>query len=244
MKVLITDMSLVVSSQTYQQPLDITVGENEEVFFVVTGTHAVTLTGNFIESLDDEESEYDSDEDGDLDLLGAGDSDDESDDLDDIDNPRVTEVDSDEEEAPKLVAKKGKNKRAADEEAESLDALIAAGGKEDAKLSKKQAKKLKNNKGEAIAAEEAKAKKDGKELVAEAVEEHHVVKVLLGELSAMSAEDESFDAKVTVLMENVRHHVEEEESELLPQSEELLGDEELARLGEEMAARKKQLGAD
>jgi hemerythrin superfamily protein len=90
---------------------------------------------------------------------------------------------------------------------------------------------------------EAKAKKDGKELIAEAVEEHHVVKVLLGELSSMSSEDEAFDAKVTVLMENVRHHVEEEEEELLPQSEEILGQDELARLGEEMAARKKQLGA-
>ena len=60
----------------------------------------------------------------------------------------------------------------------------------------------------------------------------------------MSAEDEAFDAKVTVLMENVRYHVEEEESEMLPQSEEILGGEELTRLGEEMAARKRQLGAD
>ena len=90
---------------------------------------------------------------------------------------------------------------------------------------------------------DAKAKKDGKELIAEAVEEHHVVKILLGELSTMSAEDEAFDAKVTVLMENVRHHVEEEEEEMLPQSEEILGREELARLGEEMVARKQQLGA-
>jgi hemerythrin superfamily protein len=89
----------------------------------------------------------------------------------------------------------------------------------------------------------AKAKKDGKELVAEAVEEHHLVKVLLGELAGMSAEDDAFDAKVTVLMENVRHHVEEEESEMLPQSQQLLGSEELARLGDEMAARKRQLGA-
>jgi hemerythrin superfamily protein len=91
---------------------------------------------------------------------------------------------------------------------------------------------------------EAKAKKDGKELVAEAVEEHHVVRILLGELAGMSAEDDAFDAKVTVLMENVRHHVEEEEEELLPQSEEVLGKEELTRLGEEMAARKRQLGAE
>jgi hemerythrin superfamily protein len=91
---------------------------------------------------------------------------------------------------------------------------------------------------------EAKAKKDGKELVAEAVEEHHVVRILLGELAGMSAEDEAFDAKVTVLMENVRHHVEEEEEEMLPQSEEVLGKEELTGLGEEMAARKRQLGAE
>jgi len=90
---------------------------------------------------------------------------------------------------------------------------------------------------------EAKAKKDGKELVAEAVEEHHVVKVLLGELATMSAEDEAFDAKVTVLMENVRHHVEEEEEELLPQSEKILGSDELTRLGKELAVRKEQLGA-
>ncbi|HXQ55076.1 MAG TPA: hemerythrin domain-containing protein, partial [Actinomycetes bacterium] len=60
---------------------------------------------------------------------------------------------------------------------------------------------------------------------------------------SMSAEDEAFDAKVTVLMENVRHHVEEEEGEMLPQSEEVLGKEELTRLGEGMAARKRQLGA-
>ena len=90
---------------------------------------------------------------------------------------------------------------------------------------------------------EAKARKDGKELIAEAVEEHHVVKILLGELRSMSSEDEAFDAKVTVLMENVRHHVEEEESELLPQSEKILDGDELTRLGEEMAARKRQLGA-
>jgi hemerythrin superfamily protein len=89
----------------------------------------------------------------------------------------------------------------------------------------------------------AKARKDGKELIAEAVEEHHLVKVTLGELAGLSPEDDAFDAKVQVLIENVRHHVEEEESEMLPQAEEILGEEELARLGEEMLARKRQLGA-
>jgi hypothetical protein len=89
----------------------------------------------------------------------------------------------------------------------------------------------------------AKARKDGKELIDEAVEEHHLVKVTLGELAGLTPEDDAFDAKVQVLIENVRHHVEEEESEMLPQAEKLLGKEELARLGEEMLARKRQLGA-
>jgi hemerythrin-like domain-containing protein len=90
---------------------------------------------------------------------------------------------------------------------------------------------------------QAKARKDSKELVDEAVEEHHLVRVTLGELAGLPPEDDAFDAKVQVLIENVRHHLEEEESEMLPQAEKLLGQEELARLGEEMAARKRQLGA-
>lgn len=86
--------------------------------------------------------------------------DEESDELDDLENPRVTEVDSDEEEVPKLIkadAKKGKNKRSADEldEGASLDDIMAKSLKSDAgadtepKLSKKQLKKLKKNNGEA-----------------------------------------------------------------------------------------------
>ncbi|KAH6689049.1 FKBP-type peptidyl-prolyl cis-trans isomerase [Plectosphaerella plurivora] len=147
------------TERTYQQPIDIHVGENERVFFLVNGTHAVHLTGNYV--IDDEEEEGDSDDEDDeedmYDLDGellGGDSDSEEDDLDDLENPRVMEVDS-EEEAPKLVAKKGKNKRAA-EEAEGLDDLIT----KDDKASKKAAKKTKNNKGEAVAIDEkADAKK-------------------------------------------------------------------------------------
>jgi len=90
---------------------------------------------------------------------------------------------------------------------------------------------------------QAKAPKEDREMVQEAYEEHHVVKVLLGELADMEPEADGFDAKVTVLMENVRHHVLEEETELLPESEELLGKERLNQLGEEMARRKEQLGS-
>lgn len=131
---------------------------------MATGTHAITLTGNYVESLYDDEGEDDEDdedmEDDDDLVLGGDYSDEESDDLDDI---RVTELASDDdgEEAPALVpAKKGKNKRSADEST-GLDAMITDSKDEEPKLSKKQAKKLKNNKGEAVASEEAK-KKDGK----------------------------------------------------------------------------------
>lgn len=149
------------TERNYQQPLDIHVNENEKVFFLVTGTHNVHLTGNYV--IDDEEEDDEDDEDDEEDmydlagdeLLGEDLSDDEEDELDDIENPRVMEVDSEEEEAPKLVAaKKGKNKRAADE-AEGLDELIT----KDDKASKKQAKKVKNNKGEAVPSEDSKGDK-------------------------------------------------------------------------------------
>jgi FK506-binding nuclear protein len=91
----------------------------------------------------------------------------DSDDLDDMEDPRITEVES-EEEAPKLVeSKKGKNKRAAEEEA-SLDDLMAKASKakstkaEEPALTKAQQKKLKKNNGDAAAVEPKEAKKEAK----------------------------------------------------------------------------------
>ncbi|KAI1266782.1 hypothetical protein F5Y18DRAFT_380372 [Xylariaceae sp. FL1019] len=148
------------TERNYQQPLDIVIGPEEQVFFVVKGTHAIHLTGNYVVDTDDV-SDSEDDED-DYDLAGMNGIDDydsdgsEADELDDIEDPRVTEVDSEEEEkAPKIT--KGKNKRLADE-AESLDDLMAkSAAVEETKLSKKQQKKLKNNKGEPVAQEEPKA---------------------------------------------------------------------------------------
>lgn len=84
--------------------------------------------------------------------------------------------------------------------------------------------------------------KDGKDLVAEAVEEHHVVATLIDELQALKPQDERFDAKLSVLMENVEHHIEEEEAELFPEAEEVLGDS-LTSVGARMQQRKEQLMA-
>ena len=80
--------------------------------------------------------------------------------------------------------------------------------------------------------------------VLESVEEHHVVAWLLSELDGLSPEDETFDAKVTVLIENVRHHIEEEESELFPEVRKVLGRTKLAEIGERMAAAKDKAPAD
>src|SRR5262245_52659004 len=74
------------------------------------------------------------------------------------------------------------------------------------------------------------------DVVLESLEEHHLAKLTLAELERMSADDERFDAKVTVLIENVRHHVKEEENEFFPRVRDELGRGALAELGEAMAA--------
>lgn len=52
--------------------------------------------------------------------------------------------------------------------------------------------------------------------ILESYEERHVADLLVMELVAMTPDDERFDAKTTVLIENVRHHIEEEEDEWFP----------------------------
>jgi hemerythrin superfamily protein len=73
----------------------------------------------------------------------------------------------------------------------------------------------------------------------ESLEEHHIVKWGLSALETMSPEDERFDAKVTVLIENVRHHVQEEEDEFFPMVRDELGRNALSDLGDAMAAARK-----
>ncbi|KEQ99850.1 hypothetical protein AUEXF2481DRAFT_199779 [Aureobasidium subglaciale EXF-2481] len=123
----------------YQQTLDITVGDDERVWFMVTGTHDVYLTGNYVEpdhthgpegeydSEDEDEDEYDLSPDED-ELYG----DESEDELDDLENPRVMEID--------------------EEEAETLDDLIS---KAKPAAEKKNAKKVKTNEGKAVPADEA-----------------------------------------------------------------------------------------
>ena len=76
------------------------------------------------------------------------------------------------------------------------------------------------------------------DLTLEAYEEHNVVKKLLQELSRAKTAGEEWQAKTKVLQENVEHHVEEEENELFKKASAVLSEEELAELGEQLAAEK------
>ena len=78
-----------------------------------------------------------------------------------------------------------------------------------------------------------------RDLVLESLEEHHVAKVLLAELQNMDADHERFAAKVTVLSESIRHHVEEEEQELFPKVRKALGNELLGDMGKAIQQAKK-----
>ncbi len=76
------------------------------------------------------------------------------------------------------------------------------------------------------------------DIALESLEEHHIVKWVLSELVDLDPRNERFDAKVTVLIENVRHHVEEEQNDFFPKVRNGLGRKELADLGEAMAKAK------
>lgn len=81
--------------------------------------------------------------------------------------------------------------------------------------------------------------KDLESEVLEALEEHHLAKLTLSELSRIDADHERFDAKVRVLIESVRHHVDEEESELFPKVQDAFTNEELELIGAHLAEARK-----
>jgi hemerythrin superfamily protein len=83
---------------------------------------------------------------------------------------------------------------------------------------------------------------DDEDLMNEADEEHHVAKVLIAELEEMNGSESHYDAKFSVLSENVRHHIKEEEGEMLPKAQKT--DVDFDVLGEKMFRKKKVLMSD
>jgi Hemerythrin HHE cation binding domain len=83
-----------------------------------------------------------------------------------------------------------------------------------------------------------------KDIVLEGYEEHHVVDLLLGELDATPYDDESWGPKAKVMMENIEHHIEEEEGEMFKDARQVFDRAELEALGERMEQRKREAMAD
>jgi hemerythrin-like domain-containing protein len=77
-----------------------------------------------------------------------------------------------------------------------------------------------------------------KEIVLEGYEEHNVVDTLMGELEALPVDDETWGAKASVMIENIEHHIEEEEGEMFSKARQVFDREELEQLGKAMEARK------
>lgn len=82
-----------------------------------------------------------------------------------------------------------------------------------------------------------------RDITLEAYEEHNVVKELLKELGSTPKNSEKWTAKLTVLKENIEHHVEEEEGEMFKKARKVLTDRQAEKLGEKMEAAKKKLAA-
>ena len=75
----------------------------------------------------------------------------------------------------------------------------------------------------------------------EAVEEHHVVDMVLPEMRTSILSKEVFSAKAKVLKDLVEHHIEEEEDQMFPRARKTLGSDRLRDLGARMRTRKDQL---
>ncbi|HEY0706694.1 MAG TPA: hemerythrin domain-containing protein, partial [Polyangia bacterium] len=83
--------------------------------------------------------------------------------------------------------------------------------------------------------------KDTEDMLLEAAEEHLSVKRLIADLLELDAKDDTFEAKVMVLKEQIEHHVEEEEKELFPKVKKLLDEETMLSVEQEMAATEQEL---
>ena len=81
------------------------------------------------------------------------------------------------------------------------------------------------------------------ELVDEGMQEHHVAKTLMSECGVIEAGNDEWTAKVTVLIEAVEHHAEEEEKEMFPKLRSASSSDDRAALMSRMEARKRELGA-
>ncbi len=84
-----------------------------------------------------------------------------------------------------------------------------------------------------------KEKDELEDIVLEGIEEHHQAKMFLRELANLTEDSEKFEPKLKVLMEDITHHVQEEEGEMFPKVEKIFDTATLKELGEQMEKEKK-----
>ncbi|KAF8476179.1 hypothetical protein BDZ91DRAFT_209319 [Kalaharituber pfeilii] len=153
----------------YQQALDITIGDDEEIFFRASGAYDVFLTGNYVDYSHDhgDEGDEESEDDYDLspsegELYGYGESESE-DELDDIENPRIQELHSDEEED--TLKKKSGDKKAEKKKLSEDKSKKRAAEETPEKPAEDSKKKLKSNQGKSVSVDTlTPAKKEDKKV--------------------------------------------------------------------------------
>jgi hemerythrin-like domain-containing protein len=79
-----------------------------------------------------------------------------------------------------------------------------------------------------------------KEIVLEGYEEHDVVNILMGELEALPVDDQTWGPKAKVMIENIEHHIEEEEGDMFVKARQVFDRADLDQLGKAMAERKQE----
>ncbi len=84
-----------------------------------------------------------------------------------------------------------------------------------------------------------KEKEELEDIVLEGIEEHHQAKMFLRELAGLSEDSEKFEPKLKVLMEDIEHHVMEEEGDMFLKVEKNFDKAELEELGKQMEEEKK-----
>ena len=89
-----------------------------------------------------------------------------------------------------------------------------------------------------------KQRKDTRDAALEAVEEHGQIKRLLADLRTLEADDVRWKAKLTVLSEDVRHHVKEEEGTVFPELSEAAAEVDLVALGAQYQEAKSGVAAE
>jgi hemerythrin superfamily protein len=85
-----------------------------------------------------------------------------------------------------------------------------------------------------------KKEKSAEEMILEGYQEHHVMDLLLEEITQLEPTDEAWQPKITVLQENTEHHIEEEEGELFPKVRKIWDTDRRQEVGRQMEEMKQQ----